>query len=394
MDIGDSLDSQSNKLRILGSNLSALIIYVLINTLFVWKYSTEYAGFSWMPVLYLVAIVFFLRLISRHYNLESLRRESWGTIYAVAVLLIAIGLTFLMLRFDPQNINVGRYPALHDWITRFLAGKFPYGSDVNPSGMPFLFMLAMPFYFLGDLGFFQICTFLIFAALVCRQSGRNLAACLRIIVLLVISPIFLFEIVVRSDLFSNMVIVLLYIYILERFSAGERILNIILLGLIGGLILSTRGVVLMIYIILLLYMIRQREMRYHIFLPSMLVGFILTLLPFALWNYDQFMQSGPLAIQSSYIPGWAFILAIVASVVSGVAVRSFRGMYMAVYLTLFGIVLIAFARSVIQFGVVQSVLRDRFDISYFSFCLPFLLVSLMVAGNDSPVKNPAIEVST
>jgi hypothetical protein len=377
MDAGDRLDSKSNRVRILGTDLPALIIYVFINTLFVWKYSTDYAGFSWMPLLYLVAIIFFLRLISRHYNLEGLRRESWRTIYAVAVLLIAVGLTFLMLRFDPQNINVGRYPALHDWISRLLAGQFPYGSDINPSGMPFLFILAMPFYLLGDLGLFQIFAFLIFAALVYRQSGGDLAASLRIIVLLVISPIFLFEIVVRSDLFSNMVVVLLYISILEWFSGRQKIWNIIFLGIVGGLILSTRGVVLLIYLVLFLYLIRQKHTRYYILLPSMLAAFILTLLPFMLWNYGQFMESGPLAIQSSYIPVWAFIMAIVTSLVCGVTVRTIRGVYMAVYLTLFGIISIAFLGSIMEFGAVQSVLGDRFDISYFSFCLPFLLVSLI-----------------
>lgn len=383
MDVGNNLDSQSNRIRIFGSNLPALIIYVVINTLFVWKYSTEYAGFSWMPVLYFVVIIFFLRLISRRYNLEGLRRESWGIIYTVAVLLIAAGLTFLMLRFDPQNINVGRYPALHDWISRLLAGKFPYGSDINPSGMPFLFMLATPFYFLGDLGLFQIFTFLIFAALVYDQSRRNLASSLRIIVLLVISPVFLFEIVVRSDLFSNMVIVLLYIYIFERFSTRKGVLNAILLGLAGGLILSTRAVVLLIYIVLLLYLIRQKHTGYYILLPSILAAFILSLIPFMLWNYSQFMQSGPLAIQSSYIPVWAFILAIAVSIVCGAMVKTIRGVYMAVYLTLFGIVSIAFFGSIMELGVVQSVLGDRFDISYYSFCLPFLLVSLMEPDDEA-----------
>jgi hypothetical protein len=287
-----------------------------------------------------------------------------------------------MFQFDPARIAVGRYPAMYEWITRLLSGEFPYASSVNPSGFPFLFVLAIPFYILGDLGLFQIFSFLVFALIIHLGCSKNDLSRYRVILLLCAAPIFLFEIVVRSDLFSNVVMVMLYLVIFQLYSRNREYIFVILLGLGGGLLLSTRGVVLLIYIIFFLYMIRKHEFKYGVFIISMLAGFFFTLAPFLIWNTDHFIESGPFAIQLSYIPGWVFILSIIASVICGLSIKSLRGVYTAISVMLFGVVFIAFVISIINFGLTESVLGDRFDISYFSFALPFLLISFGTNGES------------
>jgi hypothetical protein len=204
---------------------------------------------------------------------------------------------------------------------------------------------------------------------------------------LITAPIFLFEIVVRSDLFSNMVIVILYLVIFRLYSRHGGYIFPVLSGAAGGLLLSTRGVAFIIYIIFFLYMIREHRFKYGLFILSMLAGFVITLAPFLIWNADYFIGSGPFAIQSSYIPGWVFVISIIASVICGLAVRSLRAVYTSITIVLFGVVLVAFVISLANFGLTESVLGDRFDISYFAFAMPFLLLSLAGSGEANYPKS-------
>ncbi len=129
-------------------------------------------------------------------------------------------------------------------------------------------------------------------------------------------------------------------------------------------------------------MIRKHEFKYGVFIISMLAGFFFTLAPFLIRNTDHFIESGPFTIQLSYIPGWVFILSIIASVICGLSIKSLKGIYTAISVMLFGVVLIAFVISIVNFGLAESVLGDRFDISYFSFALPFLLISFGTNGES------------
>ena len=334
-----------------------------------------------LSLIYIVIIFIVLYSASKEYEI-NLSANVLNRIYFSAVAFSACVLTIIMFQFDPEKIAVGRYPAMYEWITRLLNGEFPYAASVNPSGLPFLFILAIPFYILGNLGFFQIFSFLVFAFIIHLGRSENNLSRFRTILLLITAPIFLFEIVVRSDLFSNMVMVMLYLLIFQLYGRSRGYIIPILFGVAGGLLLSTRGVVFLIYIIFFLFMIRRDRFKYGAFIFSMLTGFILTLAPFLIWNADHFIESGPFAIQLSYIPGWVFILSIIASVICGLSIRSPRGIYTAISVTLFGVVFVAFVISIINFGLTESVLGDRFDISYFSFAVPFLLISFGTAGKS------------
>jgi hypothetical protein len=381
-------DSSVAEHRISFSNFSLACIYIFINVLFVWKYASDRIHYSLiLSLIYIVTISIFLFLVLREYR-TNLSASVQNRIYFSAVVFLACILTVLMFHFDPGKIAVGRYPAMHDWITRLLHGEFPYASSVNPSGLPFLFILAIPFYILGDLGFLQIFSFLMLAFIAHIESGKSDLFKFRAMLLLIMAPIFLFEIVVRSDLFSNMVIVMLYLVIFRLYNRNVGFIFPLLSGVAGGLLLSTRGVVSIIYIIFFLFMIREHRFKYGLFILSMLAGFIITLAPFLIWNADYFIGSGPFAIQLSYIPGWVFILSIIASVICGLIVRSFEAVYKSITVTLFGVVFVAFTISTMSFGLTESVLGDRFDISYFSFAMPFLLLSLSRSGESNYPKIP------
>jgi hypothetical protein len=363
-----------NKISV--TDIFSLTIYAFINALFVYKYTARITSLPWATsLLYLVLLGLFVLLLYRMIELR-LTPATENLIYYGLILIFAVVLTLVMFQFDPAIIRVGRYPAIHEWITRFLNSEFPYASHTRPSGFPFLFVLAMPFHFLGDIGYFQIFSFSVLGILIHLRYGPGGMNRFRCIFLLMAAPIFLYEIVVRSDLFSNMIMVMLYLAMVEMVGERASRIGLILLGIMGGLLLSTRGIVLLIYIPFFGYLFRRKIIRDGWFLLSMLLGFSLSLAPFLVWDWTNFTNFGPFSIQLSHIPNWALILAIAGSLCCALTVESLKRIYSSVGFILFGVTFMVFIISVIDFGWYPAVLGDRFDISYFCFALPFLLISL------------------
>ena len=208
------------KRSISGTGWVFLALYLLINGLFVYKYSTRFLPHPWLWTLcYPCGVCALFFILVRDSDLK-LKRHANNALFIFSVILIALILVFVMQHFNPAQIRVTRFPALHDWISRLLNGQYPYTSPARPSGFPFLFLIAVPFYLLGDLGLLQIFAFLIFAYIIHYRFGSDGTNRLRGLLLLVLSPVFLYEIAVRSDLFSNMVLVIAFM-IITRHRVGH-----------------------------------------------------------------------------------------------------------------------------------------------------------------------------
>jgi hypothetical protein len=350
-------------------------MYLFICILFLLKYTSSEGPYSLIIAVFYISIMPLLVYGAFRIKSPGLSKDAMNRIYwAVAAILVVL-LFLLMRRFDPYEIDVGRYWAIKDWITRLLNGRFPYDSIERPSGFPFLFIMAMPFYWLGDTGMFQIFSFAAFAVAIHLRHIENPMNKFRLLFLLIAAPTFLFEICVRSELFSNMTMIVLYVEILRIFGGKCRTGGSVILGLIGGFLLSTRGLVLLIYIIFSGYFFRKKIIRTNLFLISMIAGFALTIIPFLLWNARHFIESGPLAVQSSYIPTWLVFFSFLLTVLLAFFVRSLNAAYTASAIILFSVVFIPFAISVIRFGFAESIIHVAFDIAYFSFAVPFLLMA-------------------
>lgn len=354
----------------------ALTIYLFINTLFVYKYTSRFTSTPWLWIAcYLICISALVFLFYKDFDLKIHRKTS-NSIFVVSVVFISLTLTFIMLHFDPGHIRVGRFPALEDWIARLLNGQYPYISPTRPSGFPFLFLLAMPFYLLGDLGLLQIFAFLIYVLILRSRYGGEGTNRVRTLILLTASPVFLYEIAVRSDLFSNMVLVILYMMFCENRVRDTKIPALLIMGFVGGLLLATRGIVLLIFLLYFGYLFKNQLKRGLLFLTGIITGFIIVILPFAFWNIEYFMRHGPFSIQTSYLPFWLSILLIFLCIYFAGRATSPIIVYRYITSMLFAAVFIAFVISLIGRGWVDTIFGDRFDISYFCFTLPFLLLLL------------------
>ncbi len=370
---------------------AALITYLFINVLFVYKYTTRFLNY---PLLWCIAYLFavggLLILFHLDFDLKLSRRMN-NLLFIACVVSIGLILSLIMLRFDPVNIRVGRFPALNAWINRLLGGEYPYISPTLPSGFPVLFLLAMPFYFLGDLGWLQIFAFLAYALILQSRYGAQGTERLRTLILLSVSPVFLYEIAVRSDLFSNMVIAILYIFLSSGRIPHARPHMLVALSLIGGFVLATRGVVLLIFTVFFVFLFKNQLKRGIIFAAGISAGFIIACLPFAIWNIQYFVLHGPFAIQTSYLPLYLLVFFLILSVYLGARARSLADVYKYTTATLFCAVFVAFLISLGTRGWSATVLGDRFDISYFCFTLPFLLLTLHYGRSKARANGRAVK---
>lgn len=376
-------NSEFGWLEFLKANLFQFIIYVFIYVLFVWKYTGESRPYPKLVFVFYVIIVPVLLIVLMKFLPRLIPFVQSGRFYVAFIIFLSAVLTVLMFQFDPGDIFIGRWWALNDWIGKLISGQFPYRSAHLPSGLPFLFVLAMPFYFLGDAGLLQICAFILLAVAMHLRYRKKPASRLRGVIFLAASPVFLFEVLVRSELIFNVTIVLLYLEIVFQYVNKDSLPKPALFGFIGGLLLSTRGIVLPVYIIFLGFLFLRYHIRSVSFYLFMIIGFAVTIVPFLLWNADYFLTYGPFSVQLHYIPSWLLIIALLSSLICAISVKSIRGAHIAIGSILFGVVFIAFLVSIGENGLTASVMKDLFDTGYFAFTLPFLVISFRYSSNSS-----------
>lgn len=357
------------------NNISVALIF-LISGLYFFKYSGIYLGHPFfLSVLYIMLISGFIYLGDK---------LPWNSLKFISEKILIIVLSILVLgalgwvTFMPRFGNVGRLPAIVDWIDRFFSNRFPYNSPITPSGFPFLYFLAMPFYFLKNVGYLEIFGLILFSIAVIRFSHSVKETAIKILMLLII-PVVYYELVVRGELFANAMFALFLLIITEKYLDVDKInLKFILSAIIFGLVLSTRSVVGLVYVIYILYYFRGEIKNGIIFSLIAIAVFILILVPFVAWDYKSFINNGPFAIQAflAHLPIWVLLAVFVFTIYAGLLVSNIHEVFFAAGVVLFLPVFFSMIFAIADVGFYKAVVGDVFDLSYYVFCVPFLVMSI------------------
>jgi hypothetical protein len=330
--------------------------------------------------LYLFGFVALLLMAQRVdiHHVKFINAMSLAIIFG-GVALIELAAIYLL----PQASRVGRLPALIEWISSLQVGKFPYHTSIEPSGFPFLFLFAYPFYLLGNLGYLEVLGTLLFGISILRnEKFENQSAGLQTLAFL-LSPTIYYELLVRSELFFNMSLVLALIILSNAYLSEQKPdWRFAIIGILFGLVLSTRSVVGLVYAIYVAYRFRRNVRNGILFSAIVLLVFLLTLLPFVVWDPKLFFGYGPFSVQFAYLPmGVAGTFIVVSALVGWSACDLSKTVYLS-GLVLFVVVAIAFLLRTSSVGIVASLFGDGFDITYFIFCTPFLLLSFTHLKNQ------------
>lgn len=359
-------------------NPAAVVIFFLANGIFLSRYAARAMDSFWLvPIVYLIYLAGMLLFAPR--ILQRINRP--GMVFVGSVFGFVLALLFCMKQINPVDIIVDRGSAITAFCDRLVHGQFPYAARTHlgrqVSGFPGLFLVILPFYLLGDVGYFQLAALLVLSFFLFKQaSGFDQKIIL--LVLFGTSPIFLWECLVRSDLTANMILLLFILNWIKNREENLSLRHTAIAGILCGLILLTRGIVLIPLLLYLNQILRRmNKARLALFIGTLGATVILLVLPFFLWDPSGFKLNNPLFVQSGYLPGWLLGIFLCVAFCLGFIIRTWEAFLRTAGYLLFGIVLVVLGMNIVEDGLAKAVLsREGFDLSYFAFALPFVLLSL------------------
>ena len=353
-------------------------LYIIINVLFVAKYSERMFG----------KYAFFITLVAlAGYCVLFLYRNKWlgggwskRFVWGICLLALA-GMVTAQYAIDPYSIQVDRWSALHFPIQNLLSGVYPYSAGTHMGGyaspFPVWQILHIPFYLLGNVGLSFFAALALFIWSCWKVHGRDNTAI--IFFLLCSSVAVWYEVVVRSDLITNFLFLAAIInLVLPRLNQQWVEEKRWWIACMVGLLACTRLLVLVPIGLLLFPMFIKMSCRRQLAVSLLtLAVFVLTFIPFALWDWQEFyyFQNNPWALQTRqgnlldfiiFIPLAAFL----ALNHKGNVFRYYRNS--ALMLAVF--VFVTFIHNMYN-EENWNLFSSTFDITYFSTALPFCLNS-------------------
>lgn len=351
--------------------------HLVIASTFITKYGVRY-GFDpfWTSGLYCALAVAML-LIFRGRDLPRICED--GRFVLAVVALLTLVLAVFMYQFDIEDIRNGRHFALDLAIGRLVGGEFPYQAPAfsTHSAFPGWILLATPFYLMGDSGLMALLALPIFAWTLWKTEP---AICIPGVLFLVSAPQFLYDVAVRSDISLNMIALLAVMMISDRLMARDENRLSIVAGLLTGLLLSSRGVAFVIFSAYIGYASLRHQRQAIGYAVAALSTFAATLVPFAIWDWRNFVDWGPIGhqIQLSHLPIAVLGIAIAAPFFIGRRAGNPRSLFAWISGTLLVIVAATAIRVVAGSGLEAAIMENSFDVTYLTFPLPFLIPAILL----------------
>lgn len=357
-------------------------LFIFINFLFFLKYLQRVSDY-YILISFLFTSIYIVFWYFRNY----INKIKIYSIHNKLIIFIFIITSILIFnKIDVNTLKVDRWSVITSFWDNYFKGDYVYFAKSHrgnyPGPMPFYFILALPFYWIKELGFLTIVGVIIFLKIIKKDLKIN--SHIFTTLLFTISSVFIFwEIVCRSNIFFNGTLIL---FVLKRFldttkfHAKEIIIN----GVLIGLILSTRNVFIIPFIIAFSYSLRTKTITLK---QTLCLGFLsilffsITFIPF-LWNhYDDFKKMNPFIIQSSFLmPFKSTLLFLVLSFVLSLYCKIKDDVYfysgISLFSTICGYYIYHFSIS----GFDKTFFESEADISYFILSTPFLIYYFITKG--------------
>lgn len=365
---------------------TSLIAIVFINFIFLIKYTQRFTQYSLLLSI-IITFVFVLLYFSRHkipYNDKQNNLLTFSIVTGYIILSIAL---FLII---PQSVlNVDRFSVITSFWDSFFNSEYVYFSKSvegnMPGPMPFYFILAFPFYLTGELGYFSMLGLLTFVIILkySKVASKNLFIGTLLVVL---SAFYIWETISRSNIFLNSNLVLFAILFFGNTLKMKKNKHILFNGILIGLLLSTRNVLIIPFIVLFLYALK---VKIYSFTDTakiavvVLIAFGFTFLPFVVNHFKDFKVMNPFIIQSTYLmPTWLSLTCVLFTVTTVFFTKCFRDVVYFSGLYLFITILVYFLHQIFIEGFENVIFQNKADISYFILCVPFFIFYLLSVDNQ------------
>ena len=357
-------------------------LYLLINVLFVDKYTMRITEWHFLcDALYLFFGIGLMLLVVW---LQTCNWKFKPIVWSLGIMYI-VSMIYIQFCIDPMTLQVDRWSAIHNFLYNLFHGIYPYAAQTHLGGygspFPVWQILHIPFYFIGNVGLSFFVALVLFLYVLAKFESPRVA--LTALLLIIFSPAINYEVVVRSDLFTNFLVICT---LCEWLRHQEILLDkhLYCLAIIIGLCASTR----LTAVIPLAYLYGYAFLRLGLKKQAAFVGivcltFALTFLPFILWNGEQliFFEYNPFVLQTRQ--GSPLVLVLFATIaIVWTIYKKDRLQYF--YLQAGGLltllVLMTFTYNMIISGD-YHLYSSTYDISYFNMALPFYVCAIAMDTN-------------
>jgi len=366
--------------NLLNKPSSSFAIFVFINLVFFIKYLervTEYYLILSFIFCSFYIVIWNSRTKINKYRIKSI--HNWAFILTLTLVSIV-----LFYKIDVNTLRVDRWSVITSFWDNYFKNDYVYYAISHmgsyPGPMPFYFILALPFYLISELGFLTIIGIILFYNILKKEIKSE--SKLFIGLLIIISSVFIFwEIVCRSNLFFNGVLIL---YVVKRFLDTKTFNRneILITSCLIGLTLSTRNVFAIPFIIAFCYSLRIKSISIKQIISIGIISatiFVLTFLPFVWNHFDDFTQMNPFLIQSSFLMPFEFTIPfIIMAFLISFLCKTKNDVYYYSGITLFSTIVGYYLYYFSIVGFEKTFFGSRADISYFILSTPFLIYYLVI----------------
>ena len=360
------------------TRLISILIITLINVLFVDKYVGRVVEWhTWVSAIYMFvnigALLLTIRLVDK-----LLHPTRW--LLGIGIIYLTLGLG-IQYSIDPMELQVDRWSAIDHFLEGMLSGIYPYGQSTHLGGygspFPVWQVLHLPFYMVGNVGLSIFVVLALFFFSLWKIRGAK--AALYVMAVCLFSPACWYEIAVRSDLMTNMILacVLVEWLMYYRIRLSERV---VMIGILAGLLLSTRLIAVIPLAALYGYeFLHMGWKKQTLFIGIVAMVFTLTFLPFVFWEGSTllFFEYNPFVLQTRQ--GSMLALALFAVIAILITIYN-RGDQRCLHITigglLTGLVVIAFVETMWVDHAWNALYTSKFDITYLSLGLPFYAMAI------------------
>ncbi len=362
---------------------SSVFAFILINFIFLMKYTERLFQHSILISLVISAVYIIILYFLQINTFQNRQNILFLSLILTAYFIFSI---FLFRLIPQETLNVDRFSVITSFWDSYFNWEYVYFAKSFhgnlPGPMPFYFILALPFYLIGELGYFSLMGSIIFLV-VLIFSKLSVKSILSGTILLLISAFYVWETISRSNIFLNSTLVLFAIIFFGKSVNMAKNKHILLNGIIVGLLLSTRNVLFIPFVILFLYALKSKI--YSIFdtikiSVVILVTFGFTFVPFVVNHLEDFKEMNPFIIQSSFLmPSWLSLACVFLSISSVLFTKSIRDVIFFSGLYLFFTIVIYLLYQIFKVGFDNAIYHSKADISYLILCLPFFLFYIITS---------------
>jgi len=359
----------------------AAIILLIINFLFTYKYASRVSEFGFY-IAFLIALFQFLvwKFESR---IKISNRIITMTMYFLLVFLI--GFVVICHYYIPkETLNVDRWSVITSFIDTAYNGNYPYSAVShlgNPPGpMPFYFVIALPFYIINNLSLLSFLGYAIIILLIIRKLRSNHKLIFSS-VFLITSTFMYWEIAARSNIFTYSILIVLVLLGFEKLQKDHLSFKFFNLAFLTGLLLATRSVFILAYVIFFLSSLFNNNINFKkllIYTGVAFIGFIIAFLPILFFFKEEFIELNPFIIQSTFlVPKYYVLVFLLISILFSFFVNNSSDKFFYSGLSLFLAITIYSSYHLINSGYQLAFVKSIIDISYFLFCIPFFMIFIL-----------------